>query len=163
MVEALDFAKDYLLKYGGHKKAAGLTLELKHLSNLYDKLLEIAEVKIKDEDLLSKIKIDVCLKKEDLNLSLFDKIKKLEPFGLGNPRPVFLLEKAKITEIKTVGKENRHLKFKADGVSAIGFDLGFLAKDLDDSKIDIVFTLDEDNWSVRKLQLKVLDLKLSNH
>lgn len=162
MIEALDFAKDYLQKYGGHKKAAGLSFELKHLSNLYDKLLEIAEIKIKDEDLLSKIKIDVVLKKDDLNLAFFDKIKKLEPFGLGNPRPVFLLEQTEITDIKTVGKENKHLKFKADGISAIGFDLGHMAAVCPErSRGDIVFTMDEDNWSTRKLQLKILDLKIS--
>lgn len=161
MVEALEQAKDYLLKYGGHKKAAGLTLELKHLSNLYDKLLEIAESKIKDEDLVPKIKIDLKLKKEDLKLSLFDKIKKLEPFGLGNPRPVFLLAQAQISDVKTVGKNNEHLKFKADNISAIGFGLGEMAKNLNNSHADIVFILDEDNWSTRKLQLKILDLKIA--
>ncbi|MCL5407074.1 MAG: single-stranded-DNA-specific exonuclease RecJ [Patescibacteria group bacterium] len=160
MVEALEQAKDYLLKYGGHKKAAGLSLELKHLSNLYDKLLEIAQLKIKDEDLVPKIKVDLKLKKEDLKLNLFDKIKKFEPFGLGNPRPVFLLEQAKISDVKTVGKNNEHLKFKADNISAIGFGLGEIVKNLNNSQADIVFTLDEDNWSERKLQLKILDLKV---
>lgn len=161
IVEALDDAKDYLLKYGGHKKAAGLTLEYKHLSNLYDKLLEIAESKLRDEDLRPKIKIDAKLEKRDLTLALFDKIKKFEPFGLSNPRPVFLLEKAQISDIKTVGKEKKHLKFKADGISAIGFGLGDFAHKIDSAQADLVFTLDEDSWDGnRKLQLKILDLKV---
>ncbi|KKQ18847.1 MAG: Single-stranded-DNA-specific exonuclease [Berkelbacteria bacterium GW2011_GWA1_36_9] len=161
MVEALEQAKDYLLKYGGHKKAAGLSLDLKQWSNLYNKLLEVADVKLSDKDLMPKIKIDLKLKKEDLKLALFDKIKKLEPFGLGNNRPIFQLEQAQITDVKTVGKKKEHLKFKADDISAIGFGMGDLEKTLKNGKADIVFTLDEDNWSIRKLQLKVLDLKVA--
>jgi len=159
MVEALDEAKEYLLKYGGHKRAAGLSLELEHLSNLYDKLLEIAESKLKAEDLVPKITIDAKVNLADLSLKFLDEIRKLEPHGLGNPRPVFLLEDVVVSDVRTVGKENNHLKFKAGDLAAIGFDLGEMAKNLvDGSKADLVFTLDEDNWDGRrKVQLKVLD------
>lgn len=163
MIEALDKSKKYLLKFGGHKKAAGLSLELEHLSNLYDKLLEIAEFKLKDEDLVPKITIEAKLTIEDLKLGLLDQMKKFEPFGLGNPRPVFLLEKAAVANIRTVGKKGEHLKFNV-GLScgAIGFDLGKFAADLKEGDAaDIVFTLSEDQWDGhRKLQLKILDLKI---
>lgn len=160
MVEALDEAKSYLTRYGGHKRAAGLSFEQKHLSDLYDKLLEIAESKLKDEDLVPKISIDTKVTTVDLDLSLFDKIKKFEPFGLGNPRPVFLLEKAILSNLRTVGSEGKHLKLAVDGISAIGFDLGRSIRELEEgTRADVVFTLDEDNWRERKLQLKVLDLK----
>lgn len=161
IIEALDFAQDYLTRYGGHKKAAGLNLELKHLSNLYDKLLETAESKLKDEDLVPRITIDRKVVTKDLNLSLFDKIKDLEPFGLGNPRPVFLLENVIVSNVRTVGADGKHLKFKVGDIGAIGFDLGNMTNSLlNNSKADLVFTLDEDNWSGRKLQLKILDLKI---
>lgn len=162
IVDALNVAKEYLLKYGGHKRAAGLSLEQAHLSNLYDKLSEIAESKLRDEDLVPKITIDAKVTAVELDLDLFDKIKKFEPFGLGNPRPVFLIGDANIGNIRAVGQEGKHLKLTVDGISAIGFDLGFEFKDLrEGTKADIVFTLDEDNWDgTRKLQLKVLDLKM---
>lgn len=161
IIEALEEAKAHLTKFGGHKKAAGLTLELEHLSSLYDKLLEIAESKLRDEDLIPKITVDAKVKIEDLKLSLVDKIKKIEPFGLGNPRPVFLLEKGEIHSIRTVGQKNKHLKFQIADLDVIGFDRGGLAKDLKDGqKIDLAFSIDEDSWDGRrKVQLKVLDIK----
>jgi single-stranded-DNA-specific exonuclease len=162
IIEALDFSKKYLLRYGGHKRAAGLTLELDHLSNLYDKLLEIAESKLKDEDLVPKIIIDAKINIDDINLDLLKNVQKFEPYGLGNPRPVFMVEKATISEARTVGKDNRHLKMKVGKIDAIGFDLGFFAKQLAiGQSIDMVFTIDEDTWNDRfKIQLKILDLRL---
>ncbi|MEK7142992.1 MAG: single-stranded-DNA-specific exonuclease RecJ [Patescibacteria group bacterium] len=161
IVEALEESKEFLTRFGGHKKAAGLSLEIAHISNLYDKLLEIAESKLKNEDLIPKISVDFKLKSEDINLELLEKIRQFEPFGLGNPRPVFLVEKAAISQLRTVGKKNNHLKFKAEGIEAIGFDLGdWKSKLSDGDKIDLVFTLDEDNWDgTSKVQLKVLDIK----
>jgi len=170
MIEALDSAKGYLTKYGGHKKAAGLSLTLEHLANLYDKLLEIAESKLKDEDLVPKITIDAKLTSKDINLALYNEIKKLEPHGLGNPRPVFMIENAEINDIRTVGKENKHLKMKIGGIDCIGFDLGEYADKITNKNtcpersrmVDIACTLAEDTWNENsKLQLKILDIKLT--
>lgn len=163
IIEALDFSKQYLLKYGGHKKAAGLSLEFAHLSNLYDKLLEVAESKLKDEDLVPKITIDAELKIAEIEFSLLRNIQKFEPHGLGNPRPVFMLKGVAINDIRTVGRENNHLKFKVQNIDAIGFDLGKLAEKLEKNKIaDLVFTIDEDLWDGNpKIQLKILDIKSS--
>lgn len=165
IVAALDEAKKYLTRYGGHKRAAGLTLELEHLSNLYDKLLEIAESKIKDEDLVPKISIDAKIIIANVNLELLKKIREFEPYGLGNPRPVLAAEKVTITDMRSVGKEGKHLKMKADNIDAIGFDLGsWSAKLRENDLLDLVFTVDEDTWDGRsKVQLKILDLKLSEN
>ena len=161
IVEALEESKEFLTRFGGHKKAAGLSFELQHQSNLYDKLLEIAESKLKAEDLVPKISVDAKLKSEDINLKLLEQIQQFEPFGLGNPRPVFMLENAILSQIRTVGKKDNHLKFNVEGLGAIGFDLGgWKSKLTDGDKIDLVFTLDEDNWDgTSKVQLKVLDIK----
>lgn len=163
IIEALEEAKDYLQKFGGHKRAAGLSLELAHLANVYDKLLEVAESKLREEDLVPKITVDAQLTVADLNFDFLTKIQKLAPFGLGNPRPVFLLNKVSYDNLRTVGKKGNHLKLHVEGREAIGFDLGFWIKELTNHKqADFVFTLDEDNWDGRrKLQLKILDLKIS--
>jgi len=161
IIEALEESKQYLTSFGGHAKAAGLTFEQEHLSNLYDELLKIADVKLQDEDLIPKLKVDTLVKKTDLNYNLLAKIREFEPFGLGNPRPVFMLEEATISDIRTVGQEQKHLKMKVEDIDTIGFDLGNIAKNLSQGqKIDVAFTLDEDNWDgTRKLQLKILDIK----
>lgn len=165
IIEALDSAKNYLTRYGGHKKAAGLSLEIRHLSHLYDKLLEEAESKLRDDDLVPKISIDAEIRTEDLTLKFLDKIQKFEPFGLGNPRPVFLLKNAILSNIKLVGKNNDHLSLVVNRIKAIGFGLGNLAqnlfkKNMQSHTVDVVFTLDEDNWRERQVQLKIMDFKL---
>jgi single-stranded-DNA-specific exonuclease len=168
IVAALEEAKQFLTKFGGHKKAAGLSLELSHLSNLYDKLLEIAEVKLTDEDLIAKIKIDRVLEIKDIDLKLVDKIKKLEPFGLGNPRPVFAMENIDIEKVETVGKSKQHLKFRIGNIKAIAFDFGKIRDELEiaqnkKQRIDLAFTIDEDSWDgTRKVQLKIIDIKMQH-
>lgn len=161
LIETLEETKEVLENFGGHAKAAGLTVENIHLQDLYDRLLLIADEKLKDEDLVHTINIDAELRIDDLNLKLADKLKKLEPFGLGNPRPCFLLKNISISNIKTVGKDGDHLKFKINEIDVIGFDFGeYINKLNENQKIDLVFSIDEDNWDgTRKLQLKLIDIK----
>lgn len=164
IVDALDKAKDYLLKYGGHKKAAGLSLRLSDFDNLYDRLLTIANEKIKDEDLIPVIKIDKELLIDEIKLNLLDKLMKLEPFGIGNPRPVFLLKNVHLSNMKLVGKKMEHLSLSINNIKAIAFGMGRIYKNYinKSTRADIVFTLDEDNWRERRVQLKIIDIRLLN-
>jgi len=161
LVETLEETKEILENFGGHAKAAGLTVANNRLQELYDELLRIADEKLKAEDLVHTLNIDAELQTDDLSLKLTDKIKKLEPFGLGNPRPCFLLKNILINNIKTVGRNGDHLKFRIGKIGAIGFDFGeFLNKLNENQRIDLVFSIDEDNWDgTRKVQLKIIDLK----
>lgn len=168
LIEALDQAKKYLSKHGGHARAAGFSLENKHLSNLYDKLLEIAEAKLKFEDLVPKISIDAEITPEQINMELYNLLQKFEPHGLGNPRPVFLMKGLVIDNKRPVGKDARHIKltlssnvYRLTSFDAIGFDMGYLDKELKiNDTVDIVFTLDLNEYNGnKKLQLKLLDIK----
>ncbi len=161
IIEALESSKRFLSSYGGHAKAAGLTFEQEHLANLYDELLKIAEQKICDEDLMPRLVVDALVKKSDITYNLLVKLKDFEPHGLGNPRPVFALKNAKISNAKVVGKTSKHLSFRVEGIKAIGFDLADYFEALKfEQEADIAFTLDEDNWDGNnQIQLKVLDIK----
>ena len=121
----------------------------------------MADSKLKDEDLTFSINIDAKLKIKEINTALINKIKKFEPFGLGNPRPVFILDKIKISNIRIIGKKSNHLKFKVGNFEALGFDMGYLANNLvENGDYNIVFTLDEDEWNgQKKIQLKIIDIK----
>lgn len=174
ILEALDLVSKYLTKHGGHARAAGLSLEKEHLSILYDKLLEIAEHKLKSEDLLPKISIDAEINPEEITLKLCQDLKKFEPYGLGNPRPLFLCNQLVISDKRTVGAKKNHLKLSLRSLAqaqsassnsklqAIGFDLGYLYDKLkEDDKVNIVFSLDTNEWDgVKKVQLKIMDIKL---
>lgn len=159
IIEALDESKEFLIGYGGHAKAAGLFFEHAQLPFLYDRLLAIAESKLTAADLVPKIKIDAEISQKEINKRLLESLKKLEPFGLGNPRPVFALENAQASNVRTVGKENKHLSFKIDGIKAIAFSMAEHEK-IGDSQADFAFTIDEDTWGGEtKIQLKIVDIK----
>lgn len=161
LVEALELSKSMLISFGGHAKAAGLTVENKFLEHLYSNLNKIADSKLKDEDLVPKILIDAKLLPKEINLAMFDQVKKLEPFGLGNPRPVFMMEKVIASDLRKIGAENKHIKFKIENLDVVGFNMSENYQRLNEKKpFDIVFSLDEDNWGgMRKIQLKVIDIK----
>lgn len=167
MVEVLEETSKLLTSFGGHAKAAGLTVANKHLPALYEKLLQIADERLTADDLVPKIKIDAEILEKDLTFTLLEKIKKLEPFGLGNPRPVFAIVDIKPENLRTIGQEGKHLKFSVNNIGAIGFGLGSIIGDLQNlpagrhgKNIDLAFTLDEDSWDgTKKLQLKIVDIK----
>jgi len=160
LVEALENASDLLKNFGGHTKAAGLTVENKNLEAFYDRLLATAEEKLKDEDLIPKVYIDAVLAPKDLSLGLYCEVTKLEPFGLGNPRPIFVLENVALENLRTLGENNKHLRFRVGETGAIAFGWGEALAELKDKKVDLAFSLDEDSWDgTKKLQLKIIDLK----
>ncbi len=165
ILEALKQSEKYLLTHGGHAQAAGLSLENKYLENLYDLLIEIADKKISEKDMQPKIKIDAGIDFKDIKADFFAILKKFEPFGIGNPRPIFLTNKVNIASLRTVGQDQKHLKLilenSGEKLDAIGFDMGKSIKDLrQNDVIDIVYTIDENNYNGNKnLQLILLDFE----
>lgn len=161
IVQVLDELDNLLDSFGGHTKAAGLSIKNVNLELFYERILAIADKKLKEEDLIPKINIDLRLKENDLTIELFEEIQELEPFGLGNARPVFSLEKVVPSNVRTMGATDAHLKFNIGGIDAVGFGLGKYRESIMNRQIDIAFTMDENIWNgVRKLQLKIVDLKL---
>lgn len=158
IVELIREHTELLIDVGGHAGAAGFSLQ-KTQVEIFKKRIE--EVLIDLPEIAEKvINIDAEVKKEELTKKLFSDLKKLEPFGFGNPRPVFATYQSHITDVRTVGN-GKHLKFKSDGVDAIAFSMGELEKDLKKRQfIDLAYNLDIDNFTgTEKLQLKVKDIK----
>jgi single-stranded-DNA-specific exonuclease len=102
---------------------------------------------------------------------LIKEIKKFEPFGEGNPQPLFLAKGLNIEQIQTVGADGKHLKVLVSQDNdlknihkLIGFSFGDWCVRLKaGDKIDIIFELGVNEWNGNKeLQLKIVDLKLSN-
>lgn len=160
MVEVLSELSNLLETFGGHTKAAGLSIKNENLDLFYEQILFLADLKLKEEDLILKITIDAILKSADLSLDLFDRIQKLEPFGLGNPRPIFALKKVEVINPRLMGKDSTHLKFVINNVDVVGFGMGEYKENIENKKIDLAFTLDENVWNdSRKLQLKIVDMQ----
>ena len=161
--------------HGGHQKAAAFTVETVKIEILKEKLTALTKKGLKNKDLSPTLTIDLELDLEDLTLAFYKELSCLEPFGEGNPQPVFATKNVKAVEVQTVGNGNKHLKLRlASGVPAspaggsrltfdvIGFGMGsFYAQLSPDEPIDIAYNLTTDEWNGNKrLQLKLKDIKI---
>ncbi|GIR62528.1 MAG: single-stranded-DNA-specific exonuclease RecJ [Alphaproteobacteria bacterium] len=109
-LEALD--KKLLLKGGGHDLAAGLTIENNKIQMFKDFLISKVEHVFQENELVSEISVTSELSISALNSDLMDWIKKLGPWGQGNPIPKFLIKDVIIKKLVFFGKEKQHLLVK---------------------------------------------------
>jgi single-stranded-DNA-specific exonuclease len=166
ILDLLESAKEYIYKFGGHMGAAGLTVKKDHFKKMYEKIIHFANSKIKPNDLIKKINIDAIVDSKELKLTLYEKIKKFEPFGFGNSKPIFMLEKITFENKKLVGREEEHLSFTAKKDNNFYKSIIFNHKKeiiiVENKLYDIVFNLNLDTWNGnRKLSLNVFDYKES--
>lgn len=165
IISIFEKMKQYLVRFGGHKKAAGLSVKKKDYENFKKIIIQYCDKKIAKELLGRKIKVDLELKPNELNLSLYDKISRFEPFGMGNTKPIFICRNMKIDYPRFVGTDGKHFSaYLSDGnfrFKAIYFNY---AKDRhiikQGSYCDVAFSLSDDSWNnERKLCLNIIDLK----
>jgi len=98
------------LDYGGHALSGGFSLNQEKVHKLEEELL-VAHDKICTTDaVLLPTVLSARLTLEEVDLKTYSQLEKLAPFGVGNPKPLFLLEKVKIKEVKVFGKEKNHLE-----------------------------------------------------
>jgi single-stranded-DNA-specific exonuclease len=163
ITESLSNLKECLIKFGGHKRAAGFSVLTKRIEELKNKLRTLAEEKLTEEDVIPFLKIEAKIDPKEINWELWSQLEKFEPTGFGNPRPVFLAEKVRVEKIRTVGNHAQHLKMSLCGLDAIYFGAGSLSSSIFPSDIiDLVFQITVDEWqNERKLTLKVIDLRKS--
>ena len=109
-LEALD--KNLLVKGGGHDLAAGLTIENNKIQMFKDFLISKVEHAFQENELVSEISVTSQLSISALNSNLMDWIKKLGPWGQGNPIPKFLIKDVIIKKLVFFGKEKQHLLVK---------------------------------------------------
>lgn len=102
MYEGLHGVEDLLTKYGGHKLAAGLSLEEKNLEELRRRLN--ADCHLTEEDFVHKILIDVPMPLSYVNMQFVESLSLLEPFGNGNKKPVFACKNVPISHVQLRGK-----------------------------------------------------------
>ncbi|MFH0952051.1 MAG: single-stranded-DNA-specific exonuclease RecJ [Patescibacteria group bacterium] len=171
IVENLQMVDKYLDKYGGHPQACGFTLKYsKDRSAFMKALSEQAEQALSGMDTRPLLEIDAQIELTQVNWSLVEELAKLEPFGQGNHRPLFVATGLEIKEIQTVGKEDKHLRLMVCHNSkvifkTIGFSFGSWSRRVRiGEKVDMVFEIDINEWNgKREIQLKTVDIKLSDN
>ena len=110
MFENLSQVKDLFLKFGGHKMAAGLSIEKENIDELRTRLNE--KCTLTEEDLMKKIEVDSELPFKFATFGLVNDLKKLEPFGVGNKKPIFAGKNIQINRIKILGKEGKAIRLE---------------------------------------------------
>lgn len=110
LFEGLYAVKHHLKKFGGHPMAAGLTMEAASLEDLREEL-NLAST-LTEEDLMPKITIDARVHPGRIDGRFLAQLKMLEPFGKGNPRPVFAEKGFEIQSILLMGQEKNHVKLR---------------------------------------------------
>ncbi|KRM89251.1 single-stranded-DNA-specific exonuclease RecJ [Liquorilactobacillus vini] len=166
LFKALNPKRDLLTAFGGHQQACGLTLPITKLAQLQKVLNQAADQQGLRTAEREKLQLAAALSVDQVDLSLFDQLKRLKPFGNGNPQPIFAFRDYQLTDARLIGKQKNHLQFKiTDGqkkVSAIDFFVGNEGKYLtqDPLAFDFVGHLTLNHWHDQsQVQVIVDDLK----
>lgn len=164
LYEAIHACKEYLLGYGGHFAAAGMTLEEKNVHAFAAAFEKVVSTTLLPEQKIPVIEIDLEIEMTALNWNLYKLIGQMEPFGPDNLRPVFLLRGVWNTGYSKIVKDE-HIRFSiTDGqhtFNGIGFGLAKKFTLLEKQQsVDIAFTLDENDFNnQRTLQIRVIDIR----
>ena len=164
LYEALHACREYLVGYGGHFAAAGMTLTTENIEPFSRKFEEVVSASILPEFLIPEQEVDAVARFSELDFSTQRIIAQMEPFGPENPKPVFISRGVSDTGFSRILKEKHlRLQLRQDDVlfSGIAFNMADKMPVVKSGKpFDIAFTLDLNEWNGEKsLQLKICDIK----
>ncbi len=156
---------DLLLRFGGHELAAGFTLLEENLGVFKEALEAKAASVLSDDDIDPALNIDIVLPLKDVDMELAECLESLEPYGFGNPTPIFEIDNLIVKKKFYIGKENQHLKLYLENqgqiIEAICFNYGVeLDKVQVNDRIDVAAYIKINSWKENKnLQLVLQDFR----
>ncbi len=157
IVEILRIHEELFESVGGHAGAAGFSLRVERLESLKVKMLE-TQLDLADQP---EISADLKLQPEWITFDLYLEITKMEPFGMGNPKPVFYSQDLQVTDSRLVGKNKEHLAVTfSTGLRGIGFGLSEQKSLVENNqKASVIYSIDQDTYSgSNKVQLKIKEI-----
>lgn len=168
IIGILEQCGDMLEKFGGHDQAAGMTIRNDRLESFYERFNGLVETALTGIVTEPELTIDLNLHSHDVSLELSRSLGELQPFGEGNPEPVFALESVRLAGVRTVGKDNQHWKLsveRPDGLTpldVVGWSLVKVYPDLAPGmRLDLAGVIAENAWNGRSsVQMVLKDLRL---
>lgn len=166
LAEVLARCDRFLTRHGGHHRAAGLSLDVKDLV-AFREAFEVEAGKIPPEEMVPVCHVDTWVRLDDLNMALAQAIKRLEPFGMGNPEPTFALNKvratARVLQAKRGGQGHLKLFIAEDrSLDVIGFGMGALCDLVAKGPVDLAFHLGVETYQrQQRLSLRLKDVRAS--
>lgn len=161
--EALTKCSEYIMQFGGHDLAAGLSVSIDMIDKFKQKFEEIVTSTTKGP-IPQVINIDDVIEKKDLNINTIKDIHRLKPYGQENSVPIFEYKNLKIKSLRTI-KDNKHLRFTLwdsnNLIDAVAFSMGNRRDEISMSDtIDIVCQVDLNTYTrPRTIQLIIQDFK----
>ena len=164
--DAISKCADTLLGFGGHKYAAGITVEADKIDIFRDAINEVARNTLSKDDLFPVLKVDAQVPLSMLNLKIAYSIEELAPFGIGNPKPVFCSRNIKVKSQPVILGRDTIKFWVTDGkltAQVIGFGMADVLNIVANAKhVDIAYSVSVDTWqSDPQIQLELKDVKAS--
>ncbi len=152
-----------LKRFGGHRRAAGLTIPKRNLKRFRDEMNKIGREKLTDKDLLPGLRIDMELDLAEVTEGLVEDIRHLKPYGSENSEPVFISYNVHTIQPHTVSGDHLKMQILKNRkiIGAIGFGMGEYVRKLNRcGTVDIVYNLQMNKWrGKRDLQLQLRDIR----
>ena len=166
MKNALTACENDFIVYGGHAMAAGFSIENNKIQDFITHITAYAEAHLTKQDLIPIVDVEAVVNPQDITLNFIEDLAKLEPFGMGNPKPKFVCQHVYVSQAKVIGKESNHLRFiferNQQRYTAIGWHMADFAEQIAYKNVDIVFEPDINIWNDKTyIQFKLVDIRLS--
>lgn len=165
MLGALEQVHDVFIRFGGHRQAAGLTMDAERISEFRRRINTIADESLEPADLIPRLRVDAPLALRTIGKDLLDGLQAMEPFGLCNPRPVFHATPVDLIDTPRVVKD-RHLSLSVRQDGRVFRAIAWRAADrigtLQEHRTNLAFafSLDRNEYQGETyLQLTVCDLR----
>ncbi|MBD1381236.1 single-stranded-DNA-specific exonuclease RecJ [Metabacillus arenae] len=168
LFESLSTCRDILPHFGGHPMAAGMTLKIEDINQLRERLIQLAKINLTEEDFTPITQVDAACELKEITLETITEMNKLAPFGMGNPKPVVMIQKIQLANMRKIGADQKHIKmtFQENGsqLDCVGFGFGFLHDEIAPiSELSVIGELSINEWNNhRKPQLMLHDASIAS-
>jgi len=167
LCEALKECEHLLMKYGGHKYAAGLSIRQENIEAFRKKFIEVSNKYLSLEDIQPKLLIDLEIELSDIDDAFMQAVECFSPFGPQNMRPIFLTRNCEVVgQPYVVGRNHLKMKIrKGDAIfDVIGFGFGEMARTISDKGclVDVVYVIEYNTYNnITRKQIRLKDIKLT--
>lgn len=158
--DALEACADHLIQFGGHRYAAGMTLHSEQYAQFKSTFEEYVSTHIREEQKTEELLIDEILDIRSVGDSWIRRLMFFHPHGPGNNLPLFRTSAEYISDVKKIGADRRHLKFKWGEMDCIAFGMADRENLLLSGQAEIAYHLEFNEFrGVRKLQVRIVDIR----
>lgn len=164
LYEVLNGMRQWMTSFGGHHAAVGLSLEIDNIAILQEQMNRYMEEHQLTSGMI--LTIDSKLAVEEVSVEFIESLKLLAPYGMDNPLPNFLFEKVAVSNSRTIGANNQHLKFtltdSINQLDGVGFGFGAQALEFRSDDLSVVGQLSINEWNGKRIpQLMLEDYQIN--